>query len=217
MKQALRMATPRSIWAIMPTVVLVVALSAVVAMRAGAAADERSERFWSTVQYAFMEAEWYGDLADMTMSADAVVIGSIVAISPGRVFGDPPDNGAYYAEATLRVEQLIRGRLVTDGDVRLEIFMAEPEVIHTLEENLPGDTGVYFLRHKGAEAVALDHPAEVVSAEQPFYRLVSMQGLLRRTSGGTTATMPGQFESFLVEMNGTSFSHTLEDVWSSSR
>jgi hypothetical protein len=204
---------PRSLW---PSLVLTAVLVLSIWVAAGAQAADRnaenSEHFWTSLQYDFIEAEHYSSLGAMARAADAVVIGRLTSIVPGRVWGDPPD-AAYYAEARLEVTRLIAGSLVpVDGALQFELFMAEPEVFDGLKATLPTEEGIYFLRNKGAEAAVLGKSVATENHEAVYYRLVNMAGLLRMGPGGETRVMPGRHEAFLADLAERPFDAVLADV-----
>ena len=140
------------------------------------------------------EVEAPGSLGELVRSSDAVVRGEIIAIAPGRAFGDPDGHRLHYASATLRVESLLAGGLPT-GDaslLTLEIPLFDgPASIATLP--VWGES-IFFLRNK-------DDPE--------FYRLLSFSGLVVNDDGLalTAADAP-----LLADLAGTPFDEVVETV-----
>ena len=60
----------------------------------------------SVVQAEAEEVEQYGSLDVMTLAADAVVLGQVLSVEPGRVL-----SGCGYVAATVKVEALLAGTL----------------------------------------------------------------------------------------------------------
>jgi hypothetical protein len=145
------------------------------------------------------EVEAPGSLGELVRSSDAVVRGEIIAIAPGRAFGDPDGHRLHYASATLRVESLLAGGLPT-GDaslLTLEIPLFDgPASIATLPA---WGESIFFLRNK-------DDPA--------FYRLLSFSGLVVNDDGLalTAADAP-----LLADLAGTPFDEVVETVRSAGR
>lgn len=192
---------------------LLATLVFVITSSAARTTAEKSDAFWASLQYEFLEAEHYSSLASMTAAADAVVVGRLTSIEAGRVWGDPPDDAAYYAEARLEVKEVVAGTLIdTGGALRFELFMAEPSVIEHLQANLPSEEAIYFLRNKGAEAMTLEMSRSEQAREAEYYRLVTMGAVLRNGPDGRTVTIPGRGEPFLVELAGRPFDAMLDQV-----
>ena len=135
----------------------------------------REAEFWAEVAICGEAVEQFATVAEMAESADAVVLGHIVAASPGNtVQGDDPLD--FYAEVDLRIEvgQVLRDTIDDAFDLSLILPAAVTpkaleSAIQRLQTRLPRDPVVLFLR----ERTDLDHP---------LYRLVNDQGLWARTA-----------------------------------
>lgn len=202
---------------------LVVWTSASMAGVASTSQRDASDRFWARVTpQSALEAEHYESLSDMTASADAVVLGRIVEVLPGRVFGNPASYpvgaAASYATAIVEVTDVLSG----DPGARtlqLELLLPDAEVLADLQAALPRERAVYFLRNKGHEAALLGLPPNVQANERPFFRLVNTRAVLRDIDGNVAAPVSAD-EGFLLELDGTPFSDllaTLRDVEPTSR
>jgi hypothetical protein len=117
-------------------------------------------------------------LGDLVTSADALVRGEITAIVPGRIFG-----GLHYAAATLRVDELVAGRLRAGlrRSLTLEIPLFDgPSSIADLP--VWGEA-TFVLRSKATSALRAGLPASQVRTESAFYRLMTFSSLLVNDDG----------------------------------
>ena len=65
------------------------------------------------------EVERAGSLEELTASADAVIVGRIVEVGPGRVFGGRSGRPLHYGAATLEVTSVLSGHgIARDGRAR---------------------------------------------------------------------------------------------------
>jgi hypothetical protein len=161
-----------------------------------------------------MAAESYSSLTDMEQSADAVVVGRIVDVREGRqwvanasevddlVFGEMAI--ARFANVTISVEEIIGGTLLPIGEtVSLEIFLPEDGLIPSLQQTLPLERAVFFLRNKGP------------SDSTKYYTLVNdTQGLVREFAG-VSHTMDVH-DAMLHEIEGKPFTTLLATLRSAS-
>lgn len=153
------------------------------------------------------EVEAPTSLEQLVTDADAVVRGEIVAIGLGRAFGDPAsDDALHYAAATLRVDELLAGRL-TDaarGELTLEIPLFDgPDSIDALPT---WGEAVFILRNKGTSAAAAGLPAGVQATESMFYRLSTFGSIVVR-DGDVARTDPGA--PLLADLDGRPFGQAL--------
>lgn len=155
------------------------------------------------------EAEHYESLRALTMGADAVVLGTVVTVEPGRVF-----SGCGYAAATLRVEALVAGALPPAAQDRLTIeYFGFCDALPRLGVEIPRERGVYFLRNKGQELriVQPDAAAMAVEAESKFWRTVILAGTVVDRDG--SVHVPETLNaSFLAGAEGTSFAEFVASV-----
>lgn len=159
---------------------------------------------WSGAVVDANEVERYASLGELTTAADAVVRGRIVAVVPGRVFGDPGGESLHYASATVRVDELLSGSLPGEHarHLTLEIPLFDgPQTIVRLQSG-PSLESIFFLRNKGVSAAPADERAE----ESAYYRLATFRAVIVN-EGGRAATLPGE-EDFLSALNDLRF----EDV-----
>ncbi|HEX7196339.1 MAG TPA: hypothetical protein VF364_05845, partial [Candidatus Limnocylindria bacterium] len=157
-----------------------------------------------------MEVEQFGSLAEMADGADAVVLGRIVAITPGRSFGGASGHPLRYASVRVQVDDLLAGGLPAAHaqSVILEVplFGGAPEIG-------PGSAsarGVFFLRSKATSAADAGLPAEVQDRESAYYRLVVLNAAVL-DDHGTAAVADGD-HAFLEALDGLRFEEVVLTV-----
>ena len=171
---------------------------------------ERSDRFWALTRVRGMAAESFTDLGVMAKSADAVVVGRIVEIAKGRewvanpnevddpVFGESAL--ARFATATILIEEVIGKTTYPVRDrIALEIFLPQDKLVPHLEDTLPLERSVFFLRNKGPED------------STDYYRLVNDEQGLVREFGGVSHTF-GVENPMLARIEGGPFSELLAEL-----
>lgn len=172
---------------------------------------ERSDRFWRSTQINGMAAENYDSLAELSRSADLVVIGRIEKVAKGREwigipeYVDDPVHGESawirFATVTIAIEDVIgpiRTPLPDRSEVQLEVFLPNSTVFDELRANVPGERAAYFLRNKrdGIE----------------FYRFTNdEQGLLREFQGRVRMAPAGETH-FLTHLDGRPFDNVMSEV-----
>lgn len=157
-----------------------------------------------------MAAESFTDLGVMAKSADAVVVGRIVEIAKGRewvanpnevddpVFGESAL--ARFATATILIEEVIGKTTYPVRDrIALEIFLPQDKLVPHLEDTLPLERSVFFLRNKGPED------------STDYYRLVNDEQGLVREFGGVSHTF-GVENPMLARIEGGPFSELLAEL-----
>ena len=154
---------------------------------------------WAETLLDALELEHYDSLAAMARGADAVVLGRVVAVVPGRSFG-APGSALQYAAVTIEVGEAVAGVLPARhaAQITLEVpLYGGPEAIDALRSSLPAGESLYFLRNKGA-------------AESDYYRLVVMRGVIVNRHGAAEV-LPGD-EDLLDALHGTSFDALVAQV-----
>jgi len=183
-----------------------------------------SDAFWRVANSVNgIDAETYDSLEGMTQAADVVAVGVLEDVTRGRTFvadreiaariGDPyyDEAFAYYALANLRVREVVVGDSSLVGStLPVEIFASQRGKLEQLLAQPALDTGLFFLRSKGAEARALGFSNAAQQAEQPYFRLVTSTALVRDFDG-IAATLPGADE-FLARFDATRFDDALVAV-----
>lgn len=178
----------------------------------------RSENFWSALAVEGVWAESYDSLEGLFAHSDVVVVGRLVSVEGGRVFGTPnplldhPEESQFFF-ASIQVEslQLLRGAPILDSDgyIVLEELLPERSRLDTLVTNLPEGRAVFFLRNKGVDAMSQGRSRAIVERDTPFYRRITPQGVLRDIGGDVHIPVDGG-GGFLLTLEGTGFDALLK-------
>lgn len=83
--------------------------------------------------------------------------------------------------------------------------------VHDLQQSLPVEPAVFFLRNKGPEVRDWNWPASAAANESRFYRMVSSQGLIRVVDGRAVPPVAAE-SSFLLQKDGVPIDIVLERV-----
>ena len=153
---------------------------------------------WNGLVVEGTELETYADVGQMTRAADAVVRGQVTAIVPGRVFGVPGVDELHYAEATVRIAEVLAGAVDGSDEITLEIpLFTGVEYLQTMQAAVPWNESIYFLRNKGESARRAGLSQEVQRFEARYYRLVVMAGFVvnERGTAGVVANDAGAMET----------------------
>jgi len=165
-----------------------------------------------------LEVERYASLRELTQASDAIVRGTVVAVQPGRAFGDPGGVPLHYAAATIRVGQVLAGVLSPEDAVELtlEIPLFDGiDSIETIQASLVGGEGVFLLRNKGASARSAGLPPAEQLAEAAYYRLVIFGAVVGNESGQAGA---GTDESgVLARLDGLPFEEAVATIREAAR
>lgn len=185
-----------------------------------AGSDRRSsDLFWSLAWIDGVQAEGYTSPADIYGNTDAVVVGHLKSIEPGRVIGDTAnDNAAHYVTVTLEIERTLRARpgaLPTDGPLKLELVSFQQEVVDKMIDAFRPERGLYFLTSKGLDAARDGEATDVQAIEAAYHRLAVADGVIREI-GGLALTRPSPDESLFAEVENESFRSVVQDIASGS-
>jgi hypothetical protein len=163
------------------------------------------------------QVERYDSLAGMTRGADVVVSGTIVAIQAGRAFGAESGDPLHYAEATIRVHEILAGNVPARDAVELTLevpLFDGADAIVELRNALDGMEAVFFLRNKGESARAAGMSPEAQLADAPYYRLVVF-GATVANDGGTAVSGVDDGD-VLGRLDGRPFEQVLQLIRRSS-
>ena len=153
-------------------------------------------------------------LDEMLGAADAVVLGRISLVVPGRVFGTRHDRPLHYASATLEVDAVLAGGLprAHRSSLTLEIPLFDgPSSIGELP--VWGES-VFLLRNKGTSAREVGLPPARVRAESGYYRLLTFTGLVVNDEGtALTADDAGP----LADLSGMRFAAAVAAIRDAGR
>jgi hypothetical protein len=168
---------------------------------------------WTGAGVEATEIESADSLEALVSSADAVILGRVTAVEPGRVFGGATGRPFHYAAATVTVEEVVAGFLpaVDASALTLEIPLFEgPDSIAALRSAVPGPQSLFFLRSKAESARAVGLSAAEQVAEAPYYRLVVLRGLIENYLG--QAAVADDEVGPLSPLDGRAFGEVLRDV-----
>ena len=119
------------------------------------------------------EVEAAGSLEEMAASADAVVVGRIADVAPGRTFGEA--RPLHYGAATIEVSSVLSGRVPGSdaGRLTLEVPLFDGSDGISQLERTEGLEAVFFLRAKSDEG---------------FYRLTNFGAVVANENGRSITT-----------------------------
>jgi hypothetical protein len=170
-----------------------------------------SERFWSTFALDAVEAEHFESLAEMSASADAVVIATITKVTPGRVILAGQDDGFQYMNLSLRVDSQLAGAPL-EADFVLEMMLPEGASADRVNALLPAERQILFLRSKEREAATLNYPARLIPREHGLYRLINLgQGRYSDLYGKVDAPRDAE-DDWVQKLRGTPFERLAESA-----
>lgn len=142
------------------------------------------------------EVEPAGSLAEMTRSADAVVVGRIASVAAGRTFGGRSGHPLHYGAATVEVTSVLSGGLPSRDAQRfvLEVPLFEgPGSISQLAAT-EGIEAIFFLRAK---------------SDAGYYRLTNFGAVVANEQGmAVTTDGPAAVQS----LGGIGFDEVLERI-----
>ncbi len=136
--------------------------------------------------------------SQMTAAADAVVLGRVTAVSPGRSFGGASGHPLHYASVTVLPLTLLAGRAPTTP-LTLEVPLFDgPGTIEELESAI-GMEAIFLLRAK---------------TDGPYWRLTNFGAVLVNEDGVARATAgPPAIEA----LDGLDFSDAIRRVRAAGR
>ena len=153
-------------------------------------------------------------LGEMVGAADAVVLGRISLVVPGRVFGTRHDHPLHYASATLEVESVLAGVLPRAHRSRLTLEIPLFDGPSSIGDLPVWGESVFLLRNKGTSAGEVGLSPARVRAESPYYRLLTFTGLVVNDRGtALTADDAGP----LAGMSGRSFEAAVAAIRTAGR
>ena len=162
-----------------------------------------------TVRAEVEEVEHFESLEAITEGSDAVVLGHVVDVEPGRVF-----SGCGYAAATLHVDALLAGTLPsTSRDQLILEYFGFCGDMADVEQAIPSEPGVFFLRNKGTDTRMFrpDATQAEIAVESGFWRTVILAGTVINQNG--TVEVPETLNApFLAELRGLPFDAFVDEV-----
>jgi hypothetical protein len=143
------------------------------------------------------EVEPAGTLEQMTVAADAVVLGRVTSVSPGRTFG-ASRHALHYASVTVRSLTRLAGR-IPDSPITLEVPLFDgPGTIDELESAI-GMEAIFLLRAK---------------TDGPYWRLTHFGALVVNDDGvASTSAGPPAIEA----LDGLDFADAMRGFRAAAR
>lgn len=132
--------------------------------------------------------------------------GRIVSVEAGRTFGGATGVPFAYASAIIQVDELIAGALPSEHRraLTLEIpLFGGDDALAALQADVGLAESVFFLRNKGESALAAGMSGPEASADDEFYRLVTLSSVIEERSGHVV--LPAGDEAALASLEGLSF------------
>ena len=155
------------------------------------------------------EVEHYDSLEAITEGSDAVVLGHVVDVRPGRRAG-----GCGNAAATVQVDALLAGTLPPPSRDQLTLeYFDFCGGVPDLEASIPRAPGVFFLRNKGVDTRMFrpDAPAAEIAIESAFWRTVIMAGTV--VNGNGAVDVPETMNApFLADLKGLPFDDFVREI-----
>ena len=151
-------------------------------------------------------------LDELVSTADAVVLGRVMAVDPGRRFGSA-SHPFHYAAVTVRVGELVAGRLApaSSGSLILEVPLFDgPDQLAALRTAMLDTQRLLFLRSKATSARAAGLGAAEQAAEARYFRLVTFGAEVIEVDG--VAAVPPDDVDVLGPFAGDSFAEAVASV-----
>jgi hypothetical protein len=196
-------------------IVTVVVVASVLGIAAGTAIGQpqadasRSDRFWQALYVRASQAEHYDGLEEMARSADVVVVGRIERIGVGRTIG--VSYPITLAELTVVVDVAVKG--AESGDrLALEMILPRPDRIGALQDSIPSERALFFLRDKYQLVKGEDLTEEEKARERGRFAFVNDQQGIIRDLAGTARVLPGAAleDQFPAPLDGEDFKTVLQ-------
>jgi hypothetical protein len=143
----------------------------------------------------------------MGAMADAVVLGEITAVVPGRIFGERHDRPLHYASATLEVDELLVGGLPPAHRSSLTLEIPLLDGPSSIGELPVWGEAVFLLRNKGASAREAGWASARIEVESGYYRLLTFSALVVNDRG-VALTVPDAGP--LADLSGRPFGAAVE-------
>jgi hypothetical protein len=197
--------------------VLVVGLS-VARDRGAASVAARSDHFWRLLAVNGSPMAHFDTLDAMAGESDLVVVGRIVRVAPGREVRDldaeaegyaREDASVYFADATLVVEEALRGD--PGKELKLQLLLPQSGVLEQVQADLPSERALYFLRDMGAYFAKENPESGLATTLEDTFDFVSPQGLIRDLNGAVGVTAD-EGDTFLHELSQRTFEEVLVEA-----
>ncbi len=133
------------------------------------------DTYFQQTTFHAMWKDHFNTLGELHGGVDAIAVGQVVAMQPGRIVGDPSNPELEFTNLTFKVDTAIKGGL--DREITLEvtgnllqhqvIFLAQPDFhigqSYLLFLNRQEDTGYWYVaNNQSGYQLILDRPGNVV-------------------------------------------------------
>lgn len=169
---------------------------------AGDTPSSASDRFWGAT-WARGSFQTYADAGLAAAASDAVVVGTILSVEPGRTVKAAPDLGEdgvlAFATAHVKVSDVLAGKYAPAPDVTLtlELFLPLPSAVTAMISGVPTERTILFLRLSP-------------SGGKDVYALLNPETMIRDLPD--SRTLPWAEEPWLLALGDTSFDATVSQV-----
>lgn len=180
-----------------------------------------SRQFWGTFAVSALDIEPADSLESVMANSDAMVVGQIIRVDPGRIVGDPvegiPTAQVLFANVTIAVAEVLRGELPLQDRATLTLEVLLPGrtdfgELSTLNARIPSEPSIFFLRNNASTAAAMGLPPEVQERERPYYHLTIQRAVLASEAGIVAAPIWTDHVDFFVQLEGQTFDALVGDL-----
>lgn len=160
-------------------------------------------------------------LDEVIANSDAIVLGRLTAIEPGRVVGQPvegiPGAQVLFANVTVTVTEVLRGALPESDRTQLTLEVLLPgrrdfSELVTLNTSMPRSPSIFFVRSNATTAAAMGLPTEVQERERSLYHLTVQRALLSNEGGSAIAPIWTDHGDFFQRFEGRAFDPIVEEI-----
>jgi hypothetical protein len=175
------------------------------------------DEFWNTLfsgDPAFTE---YHSLGALIRDSDAVVVATLVSVSPGTNFDAGNGWTEYDAWVNIRVDRVLHGSLPTTPVINVvlgdSLDQGDPygPVVSQLKASMPHEQGILFIQNLASWQRQMTGKS---TADPSLYAVISAQGVFRNANGVVKKAInaPGAWPQAFA---GKSFGDVVSDVASS--
>jgi hypothetical protein len=148
-------------------------------------------------------------------TADAVVLGRVIAVEAGRSFGSSSYT-LHYAAVSVRVDELVSGSTAGSATLTLEIpLFGGADLLADVRAEMVGSQRLLFLRNKGTSAREAGLGIAEQQAEAGYHRLVTFGSEV--VAEDDLALVPPDDGPALDDLAGRPFAEVLEIVRAAAR
>lgn len=173
----------------------------------------RSDAFWGLLANDLIPAYHYDSLAEMASASDLVVLARPVMAREGRASCEPDGSDCtYFVDVEMEIIERLSGR-TPDAPLVVDFIWGSTldGVIDRLNQNLPDERVLMFLRDLDKEARALGLPAEHIEKVEGKYQWTVFEATIR-DDGGTALTVPYTNVDYLLAVDGRPFERVVDSV-----